>query len=147
MIYLGADHGGYKLKEQLKKFLTKKKLEFVDVGAKKLKAGDDYPDYAKIVGKKVSQNPMANSGLLICRSGQGVCIVANKFAHVRAALVWNEKEAKMSRTDDMTNVLCLPSDYISEKEAQGILNVWLNTPYSTEARHVRRVKKISALEK
>lgn len=146
MIYIGADHGGFKMKEQLKKFLTKKKLEFVDVGAKKLKAGDDYPDYAKIVGKKVSQNPMQNLGLLICRSGQGVCIVANKFPHVRAALVWNTKEAEMSRKDDMANVLCLPSDYISEKDAQKIVDVWLNTPYSSEARHVRRVKKISALE-
>lgn len=134
------------MKEQLKKFLTKKKLEFVDVGAKKLKAGDDYPDYAKIVGKKVLQNPMQNLGLLICRSGQGVCIVANKFPHVRAALVWNTKEAEMSRKDDMANVLCLPSDYISEKDAQKIVDVWLNTPYSSEARHVRRIKKISALE-
>ena len=146
MIYIGADHGGYKLKEQLKKFLAKKKLEFVDVGAKKLKAGDDYPDYSKIVGKKVSQNPMQNLGLLICRSGQGVCIVANKFPHVRAALVWNTKEAEMSRKDDMANVLCLPSDYISEKDAEKIVDVWLKTPYSSEVRHVRRVKKISALE-
>ena len=146
MIYIGADHGGYKLKEQLKKFLIKQKHEFVDVGAKKLKAGDDYPDYAKLVGKKVSQNPMQNLGLLICRSGQGVCIVANKFPHVRAALVWNTQEAKMSRTDDMTNVLCLPSDYISDKEAEKIVEVWLKTPYSSDPRHVRRVKKISAIE-
>lgn len=147
MIYIGADHGGFKMKEQIKKFLAKKKLEFLDVGAKTLKAGDDYPDYAKLVAKKVSQNPLRNVGILICRSGQGVCIVANKFTNVRAALVWNEKEAKMSRTDDMTNVLCLPSDYISTKDAEKIVEVWLSTPFSTEARHVRRVKKISSLEK
>lgn len=147
MIYIGADHGGYKMKEQLKKFLKKQKLEFVDVGAKKEIKNDDYPDYAKLVGKKVSLNPMQNLGILICRSGQGVCIVANKFKHVRASLVWNEKEAKMSRVDDMSNVLCLPSDYISEKEVEVIVIKWLKTPYSTEARHVRRIKKISALEK
>ncbi len=146
MIYIGADHGGFKLKEQLKKFLAKKKLEFSDLGAKNLKVGDDYPDYAKLVAKKVSQNPLQNVGILICRSGQGVCIVANKFEHVRAALVWNTKEAEMSRTDDMTNVLCLPSDYISNKEAEKIVEVWLSTPFSTEARHMRRVKKISDLE-
>lgn len=146
MIYIGADHGGYKLKEQLKKFLAKKKLEFLDVGAKSLKAEDDYPDYAKLVAKKVSQNPMRNVGILICRSGQGVCIVANKFEHVRAALVWNTKEAEMSRTDDMSNILCLPSDYISVKEAEKIVEVWLTTPYSTDERHIRRVKKISAIE-
>ena len=146
MIYIGADHGGYKLKEQLKKFLTKKKLEFLDVGAKSLKVGDDYPDYAKLVAKKVSDNPLRNIGILICRSGQGVCIVANKFTHVRAALVWNTKEAEMSRIDDMSNVLCLPSDYISSKEAEAIVNVWLTTAYSTEARHIRRIRKISSLE-
>lgn len=147
MIYIGADHGGYKLKTDLKKFLEKKNLEFVDVGAKKLKVGDDYPDYAKLVAKKVSQNPLRNVGILICRSGQGVCIVANKFTNVRAALVWNTLEAKMSRTDDMTNVLCLPSDYITPKLAEQIVGVWVRTPYSSEARHVRRVKKISAVEK
>lgn len=147
MIYIGADHGGYKLKEQIKKFLAKKKFDFEDVGAKTLVKDDDYPDYAKLVARKVSQNPLRNVGILICRSGQGVCIVANKFNHVRAALVWNTKEAEMSRTDDMANVLCLPSDYISNKETEAILNVWLNTKYSTETRHMRRVKKISALEK
>lgn len=146
MIYIGADHGGYKMKEQLKKFLAKKKLDFNDVGAKTLKVGDDYPDYAKLVGKKVSQNPLQNLGILICRSGQGVCIVANKFKHVRASLVWNEQEAKMSRIDDMSNVLCLPSDYINQKQAEQIVNVWLSTPYSSEARHMRRIKKISAIE-
>lgn len=147
MIYIGADHGGYKLKEQLKKFLAKQKFDFTDVGAKKLVKNDDYPDYAKLVAKKVSQNPLRNVGILICRSGQGVCIVANKFAHVRASLVWNEQESKMSRVDDMSNVLCLPSDYIaSTKQAEQIVNIWLNTPYSNEARHVRRIKKISALE-
>jgi RpiB/LacA/LacB family sugar-phosphate isomerase len=147
MIYIGADHGGYKLKEQIKKILAKQKQEFIDVGAKKIVVGDDYPDYAKLVGHHVSKNPMQNVGILICRSGQGVCIVANKFENVRAALVWNVKEAEMSRTDDMTNVLCLPSDYITVKEAEKIVNVWLKTPYSSETRHVRRVKKISALEK
>lgn len=147
MIYIGADHGGYKMKEQLKKFLSKKKLDFTDVGARKFVKDDDYPDYAKLIAKKVSQNPMQNLGILICRSGQGVCIVANKFKHVRAALVWNVEESKMSRLDDMTNVLCLPSDYISQKDAEKIVQVWLNTPYSTESRHVRRIKKISAIEK
>ena len=146
MIYIGADHGGYKKKKQLKKVLAKQKLEFVDVGGKNLKAGDDYPDYAKLVAKKVSQNPLMNVGILICRSGQGVCIVANKFAHVRAALVWNTKEAEMCRKDDMANVLCLPSDYISQTEAKKIVSVWLKTPFSSETRHVRRVKKISAIE-
>ncbi len=146
MIYIGADHGGYKLKEHLKKFLIKENRDFKDLGALKIKKDDDYPDYAAKVAKQVSNNPVGNLGILICRSGQGVCIVANKFKGVRAALVWNTAEAKMSRNDDMTNVLCLPSDYISPHAAENILDAWLETEFSTDSRHMRRVKKISALE-
>jgi ribose 5-phosphate isomerase B len=147
MIYIGADHGGYKLKEFLKQYLNKQKIAFVDLGAKTLKPGDDYPDFAKLVAAKVKLNPKINSGILICRSGQGVCIVANKFKGVRAALVWNTKEAKMSRTDDMTNVLCLPADYVSKSVAENIVGVWLATNYSKDKRHIRRIQKISKLEK
>lgn len=146
MIYIGSDHGGYKLKTSLKKFLTQQSLEFVDLGAKTLRPDDDYPDYGKLVAKKVSQNPLNNLGILICRSGQGMCIVANKFKNVRAVLVWNTKGAKMSRVDDMANVLCLPSDYISTNLAKSIVKVWLTTTYSTDKRHIRRVKKINVLE-
>lgn len=147
MIYIGSDHGGYKMKEALKKFLKKERLDFVDMGPSKFKDGDDYPDYAAKVAKQVSKNPMRDVGILMCRSGQGVCIAANKFRHIRATLVWNIEQAKMSRNDDMGNVLCLPSDYISEYVAEHITKVWLKTPYSTNPRHMRRIKKISALEK
>lgn len=146
MIYLGADHGGYRLKEHLKKVLSKQKREFKDLGALRLKPEDDYPDYAAKVAQQVSKNPMGNLGILICRSGQGVCIVANKFKGVRAALVWNTSEAKVSRTDDMSNVLCLPSDYISPHAAENIMDAWLETEFSTHFRHMRRVKKIAAIE-
>ena len=146
MLYIGADHGGYKLKEHLKQYLVKQKIDFIDLGAKKLMQGDDYPVYAKLVAVKVSKDPEKNVGILICRSGQGVCMVANKFKKVRASLVWNVKEAKMSRTDDMANILCLPSDYITKSTAEKVVKTWLSTKYSKEARHVRRVKKISNLE-
>ena len=146
MIYIAADHGGFKLKQQLKKYLETKQLSFKDLGATKFVKNDDYPDYASIAAKQISKNPVRDVGILICRSGQGVCIVANKFKHVRAALVWNTKEAEMSRKDDMTNILCLPSDYITAQQAKQIVEVWLETPYSTEERHMRRVKKISSLE-
>ncbi len=147
MLYLGADHGGFRLKESIKKFLTKEKIDFVDLGPKKLIDGDDYPDYAKLVAQKVSANPIGNQGILICRSGQGVCIVANKFKNVRAALVWNVIEAKMSRNDDMSNILCLPSDYISPRNAEKIVEKWLETAYSTNPRHIRRIKKITDMER
>lgn len=147
MIYIASDHGGFELKEYLKKVLGKQKIKVTDLGPKKLTPDDDYPDYAKLVAVRVSKNPKKDLGILLCRSGQGVCIVANKFKNVRAALVWNVIEARMSRNDDMSNILCLPSDYISPRTAEHIVEKWLDTPYSTEQRHLRRIKKISALEK
>lgn len=146
MIYIGSDHGGYKLKKQIKKMLSREQHAFVDVGPVKFEPNDDYPDYAIKVARQVSRNPLRHLGILICRSGQGVCIVANKFKNVRATLVWNTEEAKVSRTDDMSNILCLPADYISPTIANHLVELWLNTAYSSEARHLRRVKKISDLE-
>lgn len=146
MIYIGSDHGGYKLKEQIKKMLRSQKQGFVDVGPTRFDQNDDYPDYAIKVARQVSRNPLKHLGILICRSGQGVCIVANKFKNVRAALVWNTEEAKVSRIDDMTNVLCLPADYISPTIAKHLVEVWLETSYSIESRHIRRIQKISDLE-
>lgn len=147
MIYIASDHGGYKLKSLVAKFLKSKKIAFKDLGPDKFKDGDDYPDYAAKVAKQVSKNPMQDMGILMCRSGQGVCIVANKFKNVRAALVWNIDQARLSRNDDMANVLCLPSDFISPYVAEHIVQVWLATQYSKEERHMRRIKKISEIEK
>lgn len=146
MIYLASDHGGYKLKQQLKTFLNQQKLDYKDLGPAKFKDGDDYVDYAVRVAKQVAKNPLTNLGVLLCRSGQGVCIVANKFKGVRAVTVWNESLAYYSRNDDMANILCLPSDHISLVEAKKIVKTWLQTPYSSESRHMRRVRKISKLE-
>src|SRR5437870_661700 len=143
MLYLGSDHGGYKLREELKQFLKKKKIAFSDLGPKKLVSNDDYPVYTKKVAKAVEKNLKKNLGILICRSGQGVCIDANKFKGIRAALAWNEKIAKHSRTDDNANVLCLASDYISTEVAEDIVAVWLKTPFSNAPRHLRRIKEIS----
>jgi len=160
MIYIASDHGGFKLKEYLKKTLGNK-VRFIDLGPTKFVNGDDYPDYAKKVAAKISSSlpsraksrdlsrgmeDSGNIGILICRSGQGVCIAANKFKRVRAALVWNTKEAKASRNDDMANVLCLPSDYVTRSTAVAIVKTFLTTPFSKNKRHIRRVKKIAALE-
>ncbi len=147
MLYVASDHGGYRLKESLKRFLKSEGVKFSDLGPARFKKDDDYVDYAALVAKKVSANPERDLGLLICRSGQGVAIVANKFKGVRAALCWNVAEAKMSRQDDMSNVLCLPADYISPTSAERVLDTWLTTLYSKEERHVRRVNKIKQLEK
>jgi RpiB/LacA/LacB family sugar-phosphate isomerase len=147
MIFIASDHGGFKLKSHVAAFLKKSGFEFEDLGPLAYKANDDYPDFAAKVGEKVSKNPKQHVGILLCRSGQGVNIVANKFKNVRAALVWNEKEAKASRTDDLANVLSLPSDYIVPSLANKIVKTWLNTPLGTQARHLRRIRKIVKLEK
>lgn len=146
MIYIASDHGGFKLKTIVIDYFAKVKADFKDLGPSEYNEGDDYPDFAAMVSAKVSAKPKTDLGILICRSGQGMAIVANKYKNVRAAVVWNALEAKMSRLDDMANVLCLPSDYISPEIAQAIIETWLHTDYSQEARHLRRVKKISEIE-
>ncbi|MBU6447350.1 RpiB/LacA/LacB family sugar-phosphate isomerase [Patescibacteria group bacterium] len=146
MIYIGSDHGGFKLKEELKNFLRARKIAFRDMGAKKYVEDDDYPQYAIAVAREVKKSPEKNKGILLCRSGQGVCIAANKFKGVRAALAWNERIARHSRNDDDANVLCLASDFISPETAQDVLSAWLDTPFSFEQRHIRRIKEIKKLE-
>ena len=108
MIYLGADHRGYNLKEDVKKFLAENGQSFEDMGNLKYNPNDDYTDYAKLVAEKVSQNPEMDKGILICGSGVGVDITANKFKGVRSALADDVQTAKQSREHDDTNVLSLP---------------------------------------
>lgn len=146
MIYLASDHGGFNLKEHIKNYLTGLGKNYLDLGPGTLDPADDYPDFAKMVAEKVSAAPDQDLGILFCRSGQGVNIVANKFPHVRATLVWNTKEAQTSRNDDFANILSIPADYISEQEAEDVVNVWLETGPSTDERHIRRIKKITDIE-
>lgn len=146
MIYFGADHRGYNLKEALKIYLKELSFEFEDLGAKELIPDDDYPDYATLVAKKVSEDPENNRGILICGSGVGVDIVANKFKGVRSALLFNVEQARMSRNDDNANVLSFSADFIDENSAKEILKIWLETPFSRLERHVRRVEKIKKIE-
>ena len=146
MIYITSDHGGYALKTSLVKHLQKKGCEFKDLGPNELDKEDDYVDYAKSAAKKISLMPSKDQGIFLCRSGQGMCVVANKYPGIRAAVAWNEKVARASKHDDFTNVLCLPSDYISESEAIKIVEAWLNEPWGKESRHRRRIGKIMNIE-
>ncbi len=147
MIYIASDHGGIKLKNQLVKYLSDKhNIAIKDLGPKVVKESDDYPDYAFKVASKISKKPLADVGILLCRSGQGMAIAANKVKNIRAAVIWNVDQASLSRNDDMSNILCLPSDFINFTQAQHIVNTWLNTPYSQDHRHIRRIKKISDYE-
>lgn len=142
MIYLGADHRGYNLKEEIKKFLTENSQDFEDMGNFKYDPGDDYTDFAKLVAEKVSNNPKLNKGILICGSGVGVDITANKFKGVRSALADDVETAKQSREHDDTNILSLPADQVNLETAKQIIAIWLQTPFSNGEKYKRRIEKI-----
>ncbi len=144
VVYLGADHGGFALKEKIKDFLDKKGVKWVDLGNVKFSASDDYPDFILPVAQAVAKNHQAR-GIVICRSGVGSCIAANKVRGVRAVNAISEKMAEMSRRHNNTNVLCLGSDYVSFAKAKRIISTWLKTPFAG-GRHARRLKKISLFE-
>ena len=145
-IYLGADHNGFELKARLASFLRARGHEVVDEGARELKPEDDYPQFAARVvsALQADDNPEAR-GLLICGSGQGMAIAANRFKGIRATLCWDTQEARMSRNDDDSNVLCLPSRLLSEKQAESITHTWLSTPFAKAPRFVRRIKELDEL--
>ena len=145
-IYLGADHGGYKLKEEIKTWLKEWNFDFEDFGAHEFKPDDDYPDFAWPVAVKVGSE-QGSIGILICRSGQGECIVANKAKGARAALAWNEKTAHAGRNDDDANILCLAADYTNVDEAKKIVHVFLTTPFdSKQERFLRRSNKVKKID-
>src|SRR3989344_6520810 len=145
LIYIGADHRGFRLKESLKQYLKNSGYEVVDVGAEKLVEGDDYQDFAALAARKVSLDPENSRGILICGSGVGMDVVANKFKNVRSALALNPDQAAASKNDDNTNVLCFASDYIEEAEAQKITSAWMSAQFSGEERFQRRLRKIEDL--
>lgn len=146
MLYIGADHRGFELKEHLKKWLTNKKLYFFDVGAMELKEDDDYPDFAAKVAESVAKSPDEHKGILLCGSGHGVDIVANKYKGVRSALAFNKEVTTQSRAHDNANILTLPADWLKPEEAEEIVDAWLHTEFDGADRNKRRLKKISTIE-
>lgn len=146
MIFLASDHGGYGFKEKLKQILLKAKVEYVDLGPDFFDSNDDYPDYAKKVALQVIKRPEKDIGILICRSGQGMCVAANKIKGIRAVSAWNEKLAFSTRNDDFANVLCLAGDYLKTQQVEKIVKVFIKTPFSKQVRHLRRVTKVKKLE-
>lgn len=142
MIYLGADHRGYKLKEEIKKSLAEADLGFEDLGNAVYDPNDDYTDFAKLVAQKISEKPDERKGILICGSGVGVDITANKFKGVRSALADDIETAKQSRAHDDTNVLSLPADEVDFELAKKIVSAWLETPFSNGEKYKRRIDKI-----
>ena len=144
MIAVGADHGGYKLKEEIKKYLDELGLEYKDFGCYD-ETRTDYPIYAKKVAEEVSSK-RCEWGILVCRSGAGMTIVANKFKGVRAANFTNEEETRLSKADDDINIAVFGGDYITPNEAIRMLRIWIATEFKG-GRYLERIQMIQDIEK
>ena len=144
MIAIGADHGGYKLKEEIKKYFDEQGIEYKDFGTYS-EERVDYPDIAKEVSKAV-QSKKCDRGILICRSGYGMSMVANKFKGIRSAPCFEETAAKFSRMHNDSNMLALGADYVTTSKAIQIVRVWIATEFEG-GRHSDRRAVIEEIEK
>ena len=138
-IFISSDHAGFKLKEVIKIYLEKKKINFQDFGPSN-ENSVDYPDYAHKVARKVNSSKK-NIGILVCGSGTGMNIAANKHKNVRAAQCFNEKSTKLSRLHNDANIITLGSRLLTKKNALKFISIFLNTKFEG-GRHLKRVKKI-----
>lgn len=146
MVYLGADHRGFELKERLKKRLIDDGFEITDLGNDHLDPNDDYVIFAHRVADAVSNDPK-NRGIILCGSGAGVDMVANKVEGIRSALAFDVQRAKQAREHEGANVLSLPADTLDEEIAYEMVKAFLETPFSNEERYIRRLKELQEVEK
>ena len=142
-IYIGSDHAGFEMKRELIFFLSPLGYEVHDCGPKEYVHQDDYPDYVSIVAENISNDPEGR-GIVIGWSGQGEAIVANRFSNVRCAVFYGGSKhvLTLSRQHNNANVLALGSHFITTKEAKEAVLLWLQTKFSGDERHVRRIRKI-----
>ena len=145
-IYLGADHAGYALKQQIAAFLKRSGHEVVDEGDSSLQPEDDFPQFAgRVVSAMLASGEEDPKGILICGSGQGMCIAANRFKGIRACLCHDMHEARTARNDDDCNVLCLSGRLLNEQSAEPIIAAWLHTPFAAAPRFKRRIDELDQL--
>ena len=144
MIALGNDHGGYKLKEEIKKYLEEVGIEYKDFGSFSDER-TDYPIYASKVAEVVSKKE-CDSGILICRSGHGMTIVANKYKGIRAANIQSEEEARRAKSDDNINIIALSGDNMEINQAVRIIRTWIATEFKG-GRYQERINMIENIEK
>lgn len=139
-IYLGADHAGYKLKEKVKSLLDAKGIPYEDVGTHSSNPVD-YPDYANAVAERVVKNK-GSRGILICGTGTGMAIAANRVKGSRAVAAYDSYSARMSRVDNDSNILALRGKRFPFEEIEKIIKIWLKTDFSNSLRHRRRIRKL-----
>lgn len=145
-VYLASDHAGFHLKAKVMAHLSKAGHQVEDVGDTVLDPNDDYPQFAYAATTKVlgSEDPDPRA-ILLCGSGQGMCIAANRVRGIRAALCWDEAGARETRNDNDSNVLCIPARTLETDVALRIIDTWLATPFSGAARHKRRIREVEEL--
>lgn len=147
-IYLGSDHNGFAMKEKIFAYLVKHGYDVVDVGDKELDPADDFPEFAQMAALKVigdtGKDPRA---ILLCGGAQGMAMAANRFRGIRASVIWDAYEAKMTRNDNDSNVLCLPARVLEDDPAawKGIIETWLSTPFAAAPRYQRRNAQIDEI--
>jgi len=143
-VYISSDHAGFIKKHQLAQRLAKV-YEVVDLGPETLNPGDDYPEFSERVGNAVVQDP-GSFGIILCKSGEGAAMAANKINGVRAALVWEPHLAVETRSDNDSNVLALPADELSLGVLEEISQKFISTPFSNAPRHKRRLAEMKEIE-
>jgi len=145
-IYIDADHNGFDLKHRLIQYLEHGGHEVHDLGTVVRDGDDDYPDAAERVSRALlADHGKEARGLLLCGSGQGICIAANRFKGIRAGLAVDNRSVQSARNDDDINVLCLPANYLDYEKARTLVHTFLRTEFAAAARYVRRAKKLDGL--
>ncbi|MBI2314753.1 RpiB/LacA/LacB family sugar-phosphate isomerase [Candidatus Daviesbacteria bacterium] len=147
MVYLSADHAGFELKEKIKEFLTNEGYEVKDCGAFEYDKEDDYPDFISQAAQAISEDPNSRA-IILGGSGQGEAIVANKFPNVRAAVYYGSAEEmpSLTRQHNNSNILSLGARFLSVEEATKAVKLFLETKFSEDERHIRRIDKIKQIE-
>ncbi|MDR0591218.1 MAG: RpiB/LacA/LacB family sugar-phosphate isomerase [Candidatus Nomurabacteria bacterium] len=139
-VFVGADHNGFKMKAEVLRYLRGRGYDAKDVGDKELNPEDDFPQFARKAALAVLAEGGDTRAVLLCGGAQGMCMAANRYKGIRASVVWNSVEARMTRNDNDSNVLCMPARVLEDDEAtwKDIVDTWLTTPFAAAARFVRR---------
>lgn len=146
-VFVGADHNGFALKAEVLNYLQSRGIEAVDVGDEKLEPEDDFPVFAARAANAVLRSDDADPrAILLCGGGQGMAMAANRHKGIRASVIWDVEEARLTRNDNDSNVLALPSRLLEDRQkAHDIIDTWLQTPFAAAARYVRRNKQLDEL--
>jgi len=146
IIYIGADHRGFDLKEAIKNHLNSSGYTVIDVGNTTKDESDNYPDFAKAVAHEVGEDTANRRGILLCGSGAGMCVAANKFPGIRASVAMSPDHAMAIKEEDDVNILCVAADFSDVDQTKKIIAIWLQTQFSAQERYRNRIERIRQIE-